>query len=604
MKNWKQVTLVGLCMIMILSATACGGSKQAPTGEIIILAERQYSFWFRAGNEQYADYEKNPGVDYFQTRSYGQDEDGNDIYIDLVTYVPVTGGEADNFNTLIATGEYMDVMDLTAYSGTVLDLYEEGVAMDITEWVESSMPNYTAFLDANPNLKATATNLIDGEKRYLQIMLYLDDVGDMWGGYQYRRDWIVKYGKNPVDGSAFSGAYTTFNADGSPNLDSWEDNVVFPSGGAHPVYISDWEWMFKIFDIAMEDLGITDGYGMSLYYPGFLATGDLVCAFGGGNATWHKTPDNTVVNGAVSDSFRTYLQAMNTWYQNGWIDTGFAEHTSDIFYQIDNSKIFSGKVGLWWGLLASLGGRLADPSDPYLDGFVAYTAAQPINDIYGSENEQNKTPFAMYQQGQEIAPYMVTTSVKDKDLETFFTFLDYLYSTEGSAVRFFGLSKEQYELTQNEFMTENGLTEGAYSLVVEDDGVTRYQVHQEVFDKGLENAVKAERFPGIDLYSVRGKAAFHPGYVANVARWTQYKNTGWLPGSFTGQLSAEDLKTQNKINTNISEFMTKNIPSFIKGTKDPFSDADWNAYVNALSKYGPDKVTSMLQALVDQFYGN
>ncbi len=261
-------------------------------------------------------------------------------------------------------------------------------------------------------------------------------------------------------------------------------------------------------------------------------------------------------------------------------------------------------MGLWWGLLASLGGRLADPSDPYLDGFVAYTAAQPINDIYGSENEQNKTPFAMYQQGQEIAPYMVTTSVKDKDLETFFTFLDYLYSTEGSAVRFFGLSKEQYELTQNEFMTENGLTEGAYSLVVEDDGVTRYQVHQEVFDKGLENAVKAERFPGIDLYSVRGKAAFHPGYVANVARWTQYKNTGWLPGSFTGQLSAEDLKTQNKINTNISEFMTKNIPSFIKGTKDPFSDADWNAYVNALSKYGPDKVTSMLQALVDQFYGN
>jgi len=48
--------------------------------------------------------------------------------------------------------------------------------------------------------------------------------------------------------------------------------------------------------------------------------------------------------------------------------------------------------------------------------------------------------------------------------------------------------------------------------------------------------------------------------------------------------------------------MTKNVPSFIKGTKDPFSDADWNAYVNALNKYGPDKVTVMLQALADKLY--
>jgi len=598
----RKLIVLFTCLAVLLPLVACGGADKATSGEISIPEERQYTFWFRTGNEQYADYEQNPGLDYYQTRSYGTDGDGNDIYIDLVTYIPVTGAEADNFNTLIATGEYMDVMDLTAYSGTVLDLYEEGVAMDITDWVQGYMPNYTAFLDANPDLKATATNVIDGEKRYLQIFIYLDDVGDMWGGYQYRRDWIVKYGKNPVDGSSFSGAYTTFYEDGTPNLDSWEDNVVFPSGDAHPVYISDWEWMFAIFDLAMQDLGITDGYGMSLFYPGFLGTGDLVCAFGGGNPTWHMIEGNQIVNGAASDGFRTYLQAMNNWYKNGWIDTAFAEHTSDIFYAIDNSKIFSGKVGLWYGLLGSLGGRLADPADPYLDGFVAFSAAQPINDIYGSENEKYKTPFAMYQQGQEAAPYMVTTSANDKDLETLFTFLDYLYSREGAAVRFFGLSKEQYELTQNEFMTGNGLTEGAYSLVVEDDGVTRYQVHQEIFDKGLENAVKAERFPGIDLYSVRGKAAFHPGYVANVARWTQYKNTGYLSGSFTGQLSAEDSKIQNKINTNISEFMTKNVPSFIKGTKDPFSDADWNAYVNALNKYGPDKVTVMLQALADKLY--
>ncbi|MDF1515187.1 MAG: hypothetical protein P1S60_15365, partial [Anaerolineae bacterium] len=77
---------------------------------------------------------------------------------------------------------------------------------------------------------------------------------------------------------------------------------------------------------------------------------------------------------------------------------------------------------------------------------------------------------------------------------------------------------------------------------------------------------------------------------------------GWLPGSFTGQLSAEDSKTLSKVNANISEFMAKYVPGFIQGLKDPYNDEDWNAFVNALNKYGPDTVTVMFQELADQLY--
>jgi hypothetical protein len=603
MEPWKKMILLTVCIIFMLPLTACGGNKSnSNTALPGVPADRQYTFWLRVGDEHYTDYAENPGVEYLKTLSYGTDANGNPKKIDMSFTIPVPGSEADNFNTLIATGQYMDVMDLSAYSGTALDLYNNGIAIDITDYVKKYMPNYTAFLDAHPDLKATATNVIDGEKRYIQLISYLDSVGYMWGGYQYRRDWIVKYGVNPVDGSAFSGAYTAFNPDGTPNPDSWVDNVVFPSGGSDPVYISDWEWMLGIFKTAIKALNISDGYPMSLYYPGYIETGDLVCAFGGGDATWYKNADNQIVYGATSDDFRTYLQAMNTWYQNGWIDTAFPEHTSDQFFSIDNTKIFSGKVGLWYGLLSSLGGRLAKSDDPYLNGFVSYTAAQPINDIYGSDAQKNKTPFAMYQQGQEGVKFIITTAAKDKDLEILFTFLDYMYSKEGAVIRTFGLSKEQYDVTHNAFMTENGFTEGAYKVVVDPDGVTRYQVYQDILDRGLENAVKPGRLFAMDLNSLKSKSGYLKGYQSSLDRWTQYTNTGWLSGSFTGQLSADDSKTYTKVNTNVVEFLTKNVPSFIKGTKNPFSDEDWNAFVNALNKYGPDKVTVIFQELADRMY--
>lgn len=602
----KKFLSLLLLFVFLLLLVACGGQQAGGTDstetvDISVPTERQYTIWIRAGEKFYVDYNENPGLEYVETLSWGKDENGQDKYLDFSVYIPVSGAETDNFNTLIGTGEYMDVMN-SDYSARAIDLYNDGITMDITEYVESYMPNYLAFLDANPHLEATSKDLVDGERRYLSLKIYSDEIPEMWGGWLYRRDWIVKYGQNPIDGSAFSGEFTVFNEDSTPDPDSWEDNVIFPSGGPDPIYISDWEWMFEIFDTAMEDLGITDGYGMSLYYPGYLQVGDLISAFGWGGSQWYKTPENEIIYGATTDGFRTYLQAMNTWYANGWIDKAFTEHATDMFYTIDPSRLYSGKVGLWWGSMSSLGARLNDPSSPYLDGFVSFTAAQPINDIYGSADEQNKEPTVMYQPSQEGPTYVITTSAEDKDLETLFTFLDYLYTEQGAVLRTFGLSKEQYEVTQNKFMTENGYTEGAYTKVVDEDGVERYLLNKQIQDAGHQSAVAVGRFPGLQAVSLGSHSTHIEGYNRNVARLVQYQDTGTLQNSFINLLADEDYATYNKINTNLTEFLTRNVSPFIKGDKDPFSDDDWNAFVNALNKYGPDKVTVMFQAIADSLY--
>ena len=595
MRKYKKLVAMIACISIIFSISGCsntGGNSGSNGSNAGASEDTKYSWWIYQGESAYYDdYRDNPGVNYWLTKTYGPDNKA----IDLQFVIPVSGSERDNFNTLIATGEYPDLMDLMGYSGTVKDLYNDGIALDITEYVEKYMPNYMAYLDARPDLKATAMNVIDGEKKFLGIYGYNDGIGDMWGGFEYRRDWIIKYGKNPKDGSSFSGKYTGTNEDGTTDLDSWEDNVVFPSGGPDPIYISDWEWMLGIFKTALEDQKISDGYCMSVWYPGFYMMGELIGGFGTAG-WWNVNQEGKIGFGPTTEGFRAYLQCMSTWYKNGWVDTAFAERVRDQFFQIDDATVRQGKVGLWYGLSGELGGKL-DNGEGYLDGIVVAAAPQPINDIYGTAEQQNHEPAAMYQDSLEVGMTVVTSKVKEKDIPTLFSFLDYMYSDEAMVVKSLGLNKEQYEVTKDKFYTEQGLTDGAY--VHNEDGTYQFAKKVQQAGSDLESAVAANRIiigskkkDGI----VRTRTEF---LKHNYSLWTMYTNTTTLRNSFISQLAEEDTKNKSKVETNCLEFVQKNVPNFINGKKDPYNDDDWNAYLNAFDKYNPDSVTKAYQALYD-----
>jgi putative aldouronate transport system substrate-binding protein len=566
-----------------------GGVKEAD-------ASTTYTYWLYQGEDTsyYPDYSQNPGVAYqLSKQTFGPENKK----VALEFMVPVKGSEADNFNTLLSTGEYADILDLAVYTGSVVELYQDGVILDLTDYIGQHMPNYKKLLEENPDLSRIAGNLVNGEKKYLQIYNYGQVPSMMWGGFQYRRDWIVKYGTNPQTGAAFTGAYTGSNADGSVDKTSWEDDVVFPSGGGTPIYISDWEWMFEIFTRAMEAEGVTDGYCMSLYFRGYNGTGDLFCAFGGGGPIWYLDKDGAIKFGAATEQMRSYAQCLYAWYQNGWIDKAFPEHAADIFYRIDDTKVRQGKVGLWYGVWSQLEGNM-DTSEGFAKGIVSFAAPQPINDKYGAPETQNVTPYTMYQLARGGSTVAISSKAAEKDLPTLLSWLDYQYSDEGAMLHILGLSKEQFEETQDPLYIREGLTEGAYYAFEKDGQIKHSYVDKVAFDTGnLSNAVRNVRLVGYDLGTLvqRGSESL----LKNYDQWLVYENTGWLQSSFTRQLSPEDAKVYSKTNTNVEEFLSKNLPPFIKGAKDPYNDEDWNAFMKALSKYSPDKVTALYQALLD-----
>ncbi len=582
-KRTIRILALALVLVMTMGLAACGGSSKGSGDEYAI------TYWLSRAEDSslYAEYEENPVINYI---TQNHEFNGKHIAFDFVTAPP--GGEADDFNNLMGTGSYCDIMSMSMSGSSPAQLYSEGMVWDLTELVPEHMPNLMAFLEANPDLADDFYSYVDGETKILSLTGFADIPDPNFEGFCYRRDWIVKYGKNPMNGQSFSGGFAV-----AGDINSWTDDVVFPSGGSDPIYISDWEWMFEIFTTALEDLGITDGYCYSLFYQGYMQTGDLYTGFGGGAPFWYADGD-TIVNGVTTDNMRAFVQCMNTWYNNGWMDAAFDEHTNDMFFAVDSSKVFQGKVGLWQGRMSTIGTQIDSGSD-YTEGAMVFGCRQPINDIYGGAEQQGKIPNAMYQYSRKNGDYVVLTDKMDEDaVIAFLEFADFLYTDEGKLLGNVGMNQEQYEKTPSAFYEKNGLTEGAYTVeVVDGKNVYHPKVNPTTT---VFNAVCLSRI-GVRLTMNDGLDRGYDNVTAQaVANWDYYPNTAKIPSRVTASMTPEQNQQVSKIRASLDPFQQRVVPAMIKGEGyDVWNDADWESFCKDINKYRASEITAIYQTVLD-----
>lgn len=393
----KILSAIIACVLLVGASSAlvgCKGKDGGPT---------HFSWWAVSGEPlHYGDYDNNPVVEYVTKHVQFKGEGGELKNISFDFKIPAsTEAARKDFSNKINSRNFENIFDPTMYDGALADLYENNVILDLTPYVTDAevMPNMAKFMEENPDMvKYMQTTMSDGSRKHLTIPGIGDALNDQQQafGYNYRRDWLVKYGTqpatffdpmkdaapitNPKAGQTFKGAFVV-KTDGTRltdaeitaaysqnttlpagmNGDSWEDDLLFPSGSKHPVYISDWQWMFGIYKTALTGEGITDAnaYIMSLFYPGYIANGDFMSGFGGGGPLWYKDKNNNPVFGATSQGFRAYLECMNDWYGRKWIDQYFTEKTQP-FYQTDNERVANGKVAVWMGNSSRIGTRLVN----------------------------------------------------------------------------------------------------------------------------------------------------------------------------------------------------------------------------------------------------
>lgn len=585
---WRKLTAAALGGALALSLAGCGGSSDS------VSQENTYSVWLYSAQDasHYTDYAENPTLKYLLNQTWGEEEK----HIDLEFLVPPAGSQLNNYETMITSGDFPTLM-MNAVADTPPKMYESGMILDLTELVEQYMPNYYANIQSNETLKSKTVFDVDGQERILAIYIVNDDYPYYFSGMTYRRDWIVKYGVNPQTGEPFTGGYTD-----ESNVDSWVDDVVFPSGGIDPVYISDWEWMFEIFTKAQEDLGIEDSYCMSIYYPGYTWSGGLCSSFGEGLPVFYKAVDGSAQFGGDKEGMRAYLECLNNWYEKGWLDQDFNERTSDIFYAIDDTAIRTGKVGMWMGIQGGLGGRLDLNDGGLTEGIFAAGCAWPINDVYGPEECKNVEPRCL-NSGTSLtgSGFYVMEGADKKDLPTLLSFLDYLYTEEGGLLHTLGLNGEQLaeEGTDRAFYEQQGLSSGAYTIG--EDG--RYVKDPVLInDAGsLITAVSLEKLPGLCLVE-NVDNGYEETYEHSMQSWIQYKNEGMINGSNANiNMTTEDGKVMDDTQIKLLNYMELHAYEFIKGITDIHSDEDWGTWCTMLQKFNYQKALDVIQPYLDAY---
>ena len=186
-----------------------------------------------------------------------------------------------------------------------------------------------------------------------------------------------------------------------------------------------------------------------------------------------------------------------------------------------------------------------------------------------------------------------------------------MYSEEGSIIKFYGLSTEQwneYDIDQS-LISKFGLEDGCYWWVdpatgeevpAGTEGAQIMQNLKILNGTGdIPPATNGQYFFGLGFDEYAGKT-----YLQNSERkahayreWSVYNNYGPVQGSLLGQMTSDEGGDYNSTQAKIRETIGKELPTLIKNG---VTDSKWNAFLGQLRTRKCDENTEILQNVVNR----
>ncbi len=205
--------------------------------------------------------------------------------VSLEFETPPSGMEKEQFNILLASGDYPDLLNykLVEQPGGTQKLHDDGVLIDLTEDMQKYMPNLMAYYAANPHMERQVK---DDNGRFF-VIPFLEGGGVLLAttGPMIRQDILEQLSITP------------------------------------PETISDWDGMLKEMKEAYPDhYPLTGGFvkgnsGLrTLFQP----------AYGVGKDNWYVDTEKKVHFAPLENGYREFLMQLNDWYNKGYLDANFA----------------------------------------------------------------------------------------------------------------------------------------------------------------------------------------------------------------------------------------------------------------------------------------
>jgi putative aldouronate transport system substrate-binding protein len=535
--------------LLITLAVSCQKKKEAGTGsapaETVDYSQHEtFTVWYPADvYDQYTDYSENPVV-WALNRKFN---------VTLKYEQPVRGTEQQALSLMFGAGEYTDMVDMSQYTGSIQQLYDEGVIINIADYLDY-MPNYKRLLETDDGFRRVSYN---DSGQILTLRNIADPAEYLWGGLVYRYDLLDK-------------------ATGG--------NIRFPSGNDYPKTIDDWEYMLPIFKEYFEAQKVADYAVLILPPMGAFPFGELATSFGAGSQYYL---DGAVIKyGAYDDAFYKYLKKMGEWYEKGYIYKDFAGRT-DMFMRPNPALVYGGNAAIWFGTTGQFGDVMSLRDQGII--FDVRPIPSPLSTADGITETASFVRNPHYLSGG--AGYAFTTVCKN--LPKLLSIMDYLYSKEGEYLRA-GLTRETGS-AENPIYVAEGLQDGYYWM--EGD---RMVVNPKIATYVNWNFAWGSRLPGLVLQGVEP-----PAVLANRAKgekyWDHYPNAKfkWLQNALISR-TAEEETVYSTNNVRINDYVNSLVPKFIIGTT-PLNDQTWAEFKAQLKNLGIEENIRIQQAAYDRW---
>ena len=508
-----------------------------------------YTWWMMATfGDWWSDYNGNPVLNYLQDR----------YNVTIKVESPVAGTEADSLSLMMGTGNYTDVFSLAQYSGSIPQLFEEGIILDIAEWLDY-MPNLTNMLETNSDFNKSAR---DDNGRILTFPVISDESELTWAGLMYRHDIL----------ETMTG-----------------DNVKFPSGKGEPTTLADWEYMLPLMKEYFEMAGYADYAPLIIPATGIIGFGEIASTFNAPPAFYVR--NNVVSHGLYDSGTYDYVSTMRDWYQKGWIHQDFASRTDDMFFMPNPQLVFSGGAGVFYGMMMHLGDRMSIPDAGLM--FDVRPIPSPIIEGVSSQKDMMRRGWDLFGGGISNAIYSGA-----KNVDKLVSIIDLMYSDEGALLNTIGLLKEQIP-SGYDIMDKMGMADGAFWYDANGNIELNPKFQIMGGDVGFTDA-NGVRFPGYQKYSITNNLASEEALNSQRAWGGHDAVTEVFPLPASISLTVEEANIISANNARITDHYNQHMSMFIMGTL-TLNEDTWAEFVEYQRSQGLDENLAIQQAAYGRY---
>jgi putative aldouronate transport system substrate-binding protein len=437
-------------------------------------------------------------------------------------------------NLMFASGEYADVI---LRGGIEVEQYgvDQKILIPLEDYIEKYMPNYKAILSRDPAL--------------LDYMRASD-------GHVYYTGFLMPQNIN-VESHLFINK-------------AWLDKLGLPV----PTTFAEFENTLRAFrDQDPNGNGIKDEFPFSGTWGGYESVLEFLSFWGmpykSGENWLYITDDHRVTSQLLHENFRSAMETLNRWYNEGLID--METFTQDL--NAHNAKLNSGLMGTLWRW------RMTAMSTP--ENITAqYIGILPIAALPGVKPRVHR-----YLELPGTGAYITSTC---KDIEKASKWIDANYIFENQLNAYYGPYKE---VVQDGKTVEYGWKfddQGKVNFYTGDyeanpnQSALHFYSGPEYFEKFNMPPQRIEKTTYCEIYTDAGMVETNSGVIL----------------TSLVKMSAEDMARRDLLKAQIDTFAKESITGFItKGV----TDAGWNTFTATLQNLHLDEYIALYQAAYDRY---